>query len=107
VNVFVQKAIEYFDEKGHSNKDVENTNSNKAALNWKTTAARKMLDFFLLTVADAAAAHLLLNSGFFFFFFLLFLLNERLFLGVFSRSFFAFSWGFFATFFLIFFHCGM
>jgi len=39
VNVFVQKAIEYFNEKGDGNKDVENTNSNKAALDWEATAA--------------------------------------------------------------------
>jgi len=66
-----------------------------------------MFDFFLLAVTDAAAAHLFFDSGFLRLLFFLFLLDERLFLSVFSWSFFALSWGFFASFFLIFFHCGM
>jgi len=39
VDVFVQKAIENFNEEGQGYKDVENTNCNKTALNWEAATA--------------------------------------------------------------------
>jgi len=39
MDVLVQKAIEYFNEEGQAHKDVENTNGDKSALNWETSAA--------------------------------------------------------------------
>lgn len=39
MDIFVQKAIEYFNEEGQAYKDVENTDCNKTALNWEASAA--------------------------------------------------------------------
>jgi len=58
VNVFIEEAVENFDEKCNKDKEVNNTNSDKSTFNWEATAAGMRSSFLSLAPAHTAAAHI-------------------------------------------------